>query len=217
MHLDNLIFILLIAMAALLRLLASKARSPKKSEPPGRSTSPSPTSQPVARPLPDTDEERIRRFLEALGQPTSSKPPAPVLPRTDIAPRPLAPVQPPPTMFPIPTRMRRRVVPTNPTKEKTGGHPPLPSYGEARKPPAQPAAEPVFEIQRRAAAIEPQPIMTPATEQAVVTQPDIVVSNDKIDIAVLLSSPSALRNAIILREIFGPPRSLQAFDFLSAS
>src|SRR6266480_3867918 len=105
MHLDNLIFILLIAMAALLRLLASKAGSPKKSEPPERSTSPSPTSQPVARPLPETDEERIRRFLEALGQPTSSKPPIPVLPRTDIEPRPLAPVQPPRTMFSTPTRM----------------------------------------------------------------------------------------------------------------
>ena len=36
----------------------------------------------------------------------------------------------------------------------------------------------------------------------------------KTDIATLLASKSALRDAIILREIFGPPRSLQALDLL---
>jgi hypothetical protein len=36
----------------------------------------------------------------------------------------------------------------------------------------------------------------------------------KTDIAILLASKSGLRDAIILREIFGPPRSLQALDLL---
>jgi hypothetical protein len=34
----------------------------------------------------------------------------------------------------------------------------------------------------------------------------------KSDIATLLASNSNLRQAIILREIFGPPRGLQAMD-----
>src|SRR5438132_11392105 len=110
MHLDSLIFILLIAMAALFRLLASKAGNTGKSEPPGRSTSAPRTSPPLARLPAETDEERIRRFLEALGQPTSSKPPPPVAPRTNIPPRPLAPVQPPSSFpLPIPRRIPRRV------------------------------------------------------------------------------------------------------------
>ena len=113
--------------------------------------------------------------------------------------------------------MPRRAVAPIPSKEKTSGHPPLPSYVGTRRPPLQSAAEPVFEVQERATAVEPQPIIRPATEQAIVTQPEIVVSGDKIDIATLLSSPSALRNAMILREIFGPPRGLQAFDFLATS
>jgi len=217
MHLDNLIFILLIAMAALLRLLASKARSPKKSEPPERSTAPSPTSQPVVRPPADTDEERIRRFLEALGQPTSSKPPAPVLPRTDLPPRPLAPVQPPLANLPIPTRLPRRAVAPIRTEPKIGDYPPSPTYRGRRRLPLQPAAEAVFEVQVRAAPAEPPPITAPAGADAVVIQPETVAPSDKIDIAMLVNTPSGLRNAIILREIFGPPRSLQAPDFLSAS
>ena len=201
MHLDNLVFILLIGVAALFKLLASKAGNAGKSEPPGRSTSPPLPRQPIARPPADTDEERIRRFLEALGQPTSSKPPAPVAPRTDIPPRPLAPVQPPASLpSPIPRRMLRRIVVPTQTKDKIGGH----------RPPLQSSVEPVFEVHQRAASAEPQPSVS---AQAVVTQESI----DKIDIAELLSSPSALRNAMILREIFGPPRGLQAFDFLSTS
>jgi len=33
-----------------------------------------------------------------------------------------------------------------------------------------------------------------------------------MDIAVLLASPSGLRDAIILREILGPPRGLRLID-----
>ena len=120
-------------------------------------------------------------------------------------------------MLPIPTQMRRRIVPTTPTKEKSGDHPTLPSQGGTGKSPAQRTVEAVFEVQERSAVAELQPIVTSATAQAVVRQPEIAVSGDKIDIAALLSSTSALRNAIILREIFGPPRSLQDIDFLSAS
>ena len=215
MHFDNLIFILLIAVAALFRLLASKAGNARKSEPPERSTSAPHTSNPVVRPPTDTDEERIRRFLEALGQPTSSKPPAPVAPRTDLPPRPLAPVQPPLAHLPIPTRLPRRAIAPIPTKQKIGDPPPI--YSGTRKLPLQPAAESVFEVQRRPAPAEPLPVLAPATADAIVNQPETVAPGERIDIVALVNAPSGLRNAIILREIFGPPRSLQPLDLTGSA
>src|SRR6476660_5911951 len=97
--LDNLLFFLLIAVAALFQLL-SKALSKSKKEP-DETPSESPTPQrprPVRRVPAESDADRIRKFLEALGQPASSTPPPPVVPRTAIPPRPLAPVQPPPVI-----------------------------------------------------------------------------------------------------------------------
>ena len=38
-----------------------------------------------------------------------------------------------------------------------------------------------------------------------------------IDAATFLRSPAELRNAIVLREIFGPPRSLQPFDLIGSA
>src|SRR5437764_8807212 len=117
-HLENLLFLLLLALAGLFQLLGRAARKTSTDE-----EEPTPKPAPrMAKPIPrapaESDEERIRKFLEALGQPTTSRPPPPVLPRTDIPPRPLAPVRPPPGMFPIPVgtvltpeeRRKRRVI-----------------------------------------------------------------------------------------------------------
>jgi hypothetical protein len=49
---------------------------------------------------------------------------------------------------------------------------------------------------------------------AAATRPVAKGMDLKTDIATLLASKSGLRNAIVLREIFGLPRSLQAFDLL---
>src|SRR6266699_317110 len=97
MHLENLLFILLIVMAALFRLLASKAgQTKKKLQNPDQRLTTSPQLGELPRRAPiESDEARIRKFLEALGQPATSRPPPPVAPRTNIPPRPLAPVQPP--------------------------------------------------------------------------------------------------------------------------
>src|SRR5256885_16253593 len=95
--LDNLLFFLLIAAAALFQLL-SKAIGKARKNPPDKTSTP-PTrekSTPIRRAPAESDAERVRKFFEALGRPPSSTPPRPVLPRTDIPPRPLAPVQPPP-------------------------------------------------------------------------------------------------------------------------
>src|SRR3954454_13015708 len=97
--LDNLLFFLLIAAAALFQLLSKAISKAKKSDSNDTSSSPTPqTPRPIHRAPSESDADRIRKFLEALGQPPSSTPPSPVVPRTNVPPRPLAPVQPPPAL-----------------------------------------------------------------------------------------------------------------------
>jgi len=198
MHLDNLLFILLIAIAALFRLLASQAGDAKKrsQKPDQRSTATPQPDQPIRRAPVESDEERIRKFLEALGQPATSRPPPPMVPRTNIAPRPFAPVRPPPipTARDFLTRKKKQLFET----PKTPGPASIFELHEA--PPLPPEAPGSFK---------------PAAEAyAMATEPKTKVARTGIDIAALLRSPTGLRNAIILREIFGPPRSLQPLDLL---
>src|SRR4029077_6821015 len=97
--LDNLLFLLLIAGAALFQLLSKAISKAKKSDSNETSSSPGQqTPRPIQRAPREADADRIRKFLEALGKPPSSTHPPPVLPRTDIPPRRLAPVQPPPVI-----------------------------------------------------------------------------------------------------------------------
>jgi hypothetical protein len=202
MHIENLLFILLIAIAVLFRLLASKAGQAKKSsqDPDQRSMT---RTRPVGRAPVESDEERIRRFLEALGQPTTSKPPPPVAPRTEIPPRPLAPVQPPPGPFPMP---RRRL-----TSEERRQRDVIP--------PEIPVASPrVVEVQEQQAQTEPRTdIKSPEQNLATPADSKMKVAYTGADIAGFLRSSTGQRNAIILREIFGPPRSLQPFDLVGSA
>jgi len=192
MHFENLLFILLIAMAALLRLLATKVGEAKKSPPKSdqRSTATPQVSQPIRRASVESDQERIRRFLEALGQPTTAKPPPPIVPRTDLPPRRVAPVQPPPipTARNVLTRRKKQIV--------------APTFEHHEAPPAH-------EL--------PPSTMSPVEPYAIDTESKVKVTRAGTDIATLLRSPRGLRSAIILREIFGPPRSLQPLDLVGSA
>ncbi len=200
MHFENLLFILLIAMAALLRLLATKAGKAKKSPPKSdqRSTVTPQVSQPIRRASVESDQERIRRFLEALGQPTTAKPPPPIVPRTDVPPRPVAPVQPPPipTARNVLTRRKKQMV--APTKFQA----PAPTFEHHEAPPTH-------EL--------PASIKLPVEPYGIDTESKVKVTRAGTDIATLLRSPRGLRSAIILREIFGPPRSLQPLDLVGSA
>jgi len=200
MHLDNLLFILLIAMAALFRLLASQAGDAKKrsQKPDQRSTATPQPDQPIRRAPVESDEERIRKFLEALGQPATSRPPPPVVPRTNIPPRRLAPVHPPPipTARNVLARTKRKVVEV----------------------PKTPALASIFEVHEAPPSLTPKDsIKSPAEGYTTSTGPKAKLTGSVTDIATLLRSTAGLRNAIILREIFGPPRSLQPFDLIGSA
>ena len=215
--LDNLLFFLLIAVAALFQLL-SKALSKSKKEPDETpSESPTPQRPPPIRRLPaESDADRIRKFLEALGQPPSSTPPGPVLPRADIPPRRLAPVQ-PPAVIPSTWRLPREPRQTRDVTQRESRSPEKPSRLQEVVPPPMPVSvTPGFDV-HVSLPLEPQQppsLAAPVESVAPNTRSLAKGAGFKSDIATLLGSKSALRQAIILREIFGPPRGLQAFDLL---
>ena len=215
--LDNLLFFLLIAVAALFQLLskavskAGKSNSNETSRLPGRQT-----PRPIQRAPRESDADRIRKFLEALGQPPSSTPPPPVLSRTDIPPRRLAPVQPPPAipgMWRLPREHREE--PDVSQRESASLEQPS-RLQQIVPPPEPPPAAPAFEV-HEALAVELQqpPIIKPPVEAyAAATQAVAKRADFTMNIAKLLASKSSLREAILLRDILGPPRGLQAFDLL---
>jgi hypothetical protein len=231
-HFENLLFLLFIAIALLFQLLtraASKA-SKDSGETKRRSTTVPP---PLPRTQTETDEQRIRKFLEALGQPPGSKPPPPVVHRTDIPPRPVAPIQPPAGMrpFPVPARpitpeerrAKRKVI----LPEESAGEPgewlrKINIPAQIPKPPPQrkvfvpKTPEPTtFEVHEGPMPAEaPVTIKTPAEAYAIATQTIPEQRGIETEIAALLRSTSGLRDAIILREIFGPPRSLQPLELV---
>jgi hypothetical protein len=191
MHFDNWIFFLIVLVAMLFRLLGRAANKASKGydNTNKRSTSP----PPLPRAPVESDDVQIRKFLDALGQPAGSTPPPPVAHRTDIPPRPVAPIQPP---SPYPRRPKQQIASSKTSREPA----------------------PVFEVQERSVPVEPQPEMkAPVKAYAAATSSTPAPARTETSIATLLRSPSGLRDAIILREIFGPPRSLQPFDLAGSA
>jgi hypothetical protein len=212
--LDNLLFFLLIAVAALFQLLSKTISKAKKSDSDETASSPRPqTPRPIQRAPRESDADRIRKFLEALGQPPSSTPPSPVLPRTNIPPRPLAPVQPPPALPRVWRLPRQRAEKQDVSQTESA---PIEQSGGLQKilPPVVPAsAAPTFEVQATFPVGPQQPSVKTAMESDAAAS-EIVAkrSGSKTDIATLLASTSSLRQAILIREILGPPRGLQILD-----
>jgi hypothetical protein len=217
MHFDqNIILIIVAAIIGISRLISriaeeSKKQSRRRQPPPAAGPRPEYT-QPAQRAQPKTDADRVREFLEALGQPTGAPPPPKVQPRTQVPPRSLAPVHPPPSMRPLAQpefrtwkeEIRKVVVLPQPTRaappeiKRVAIPPALPS--EANEPGAWMAQEQV-----QVSAVETKPELTKAYDQAALR------ATTEIPWKQMLRSPDSLRTAIILREIFGPPRGLQAF------
>lgn len=180
-------FLLLIVFVALVRWLASKAKSLPQ-------TPQTPPTPPPSRPISrggetQTEEERVRKFLEALGQPPGATPPK-IAPRRSV-------VQ--PKMFPQLPPLKTK---PPPLPEVASAPPPLPFQTPSVTPTtARDAAFEVHDVARQTSGEPPSEIRS--------------VPAPSFDLRVKLGTPQDLRTAIVLREIFGPPRSLQSTDLIS--
>jgi hypothetical protein len=208
---------LLIVAAALLKMLSKAAGSKPSSG--TRDTSSSPKPDRVERP-PErgSDEEQIRKFLEALGQPRTAKAPPPLSPRTDITPRPVAPVRPPQSLLTVPVPRTRKLAPaperklSPPRREVPPPLPPRKIY-EPRPTLASMPPVPTFEVQETG-AVSTESRVAPIVRTETAVQSVDANEQKPGDLGRLLRTPRGLRQAIILREIFGPPRSLQPMQDL---
>ncbi|HKP05075.1 MAG TPA: hypothetical protein VJU77_17125 [Chthoniobacterales bacterium] len=188
--LDHPWLILIFAAIGFIQWLAKKGKSSENvSEPPP------PPSEPLPRNNPQSEEERIRRFLEALGQPRGAHPPPPVARRPTV--RGAMPHVPP---LPSPLPRLKTVPPPLPAAVEP---PPMPQRSEPQIPRPVPVSELSFEIRR------PGEVDDPSRRSGKVAQPDLST------LAGRLKTTQSLRDAIVLREIFGPPRSLQPIDLTS--
>jgi hypothetical protein len=203
---DNFLFLLLVVVAVLFQFLAKMAG--KKSKDQTKRTSTPRTPAPLQRAPTESDEDRIRKLLEALGQPPTSRPPPPVVPRTNIPPRPLAPVQPPMSPF---SQLRRE----KPRKrEATPKEIPPPRLVTGEEEIASPSVTgaPAFGVHERPLPMAPAPTFKAPAEPYAAATRAIAKEERRADIATLLASTSRLRDAVILREILGPPRGLRVVD-----
>jgi hypothetical protein len=80
---------------------------------------------------------------------------------------------------------------------------------------AEKMVSPAFEVEEGSFPITAPPIFkAPAETDAGVTPTIVKAGERRTDLATLLTSTSGLRDAIILREILGPPRGLRTqMDF----
>lgn len=187
---DNLWFILLVIAASIIRWLWQKSQAEKEN-----ADRPVVPDQPIPRGgESQSEEDRIRRFLEALGQPPGTAPPPKVAPRRRVEPT-VFPTLPPLTTVPPPL-------------------PPSPAP-VSQAPPLLPMAERIFQptiVQETAFEVRDLSTQTSTGPFAERGRMDAEQSS----LRSKLATPQGLRTAIILREIFGPPRSLQPPDLVSS-
>ena len=203
MHFDNVFFLLLLGVAALFKWLTQRAQESKSKQNEANDEETSQSNETNSPASAGSEEERIRRFLEALGQPTSSPPPRKITPRPTASPKPAALPSPLP---PLTTRPPA-VEPTPPVAAMRP--PPLPIPAPTRFTP-MPIASSAFEVRRGQPSTSSRDSMAafpstnvPASVRTPLTPPSALA---------LLTSHDGLRQAVILREIFGPPRSLQELN-----
>ncbi|MEQ1851402.1 MAG: hypothetical protein ABMA01_07400 [Chthoniobacteraceae bacterium] len=187
-----------------------------------------PQARPTVGPAPagESEQERLRRFLEALGvpqQPGAPQPPA------QSPPRPMREITPPPTPRPVPRPIERPVrrafapqprnlVPTGrPTEIPVPRARPRPQFLE------QDEMKEAGRLEGPAAAIEGissefqhmtmEQLGVPAQLAEGTTGPATVVRNAAAPIVeslrLALRSPADLRTVFVTMELLGKPRGLQ--------
>jgi hypothetical protein len=209
MHSDQLIFIIVAAVIGISRLVAriaekGREQSQRRSQPAQAEKPQQPQQPPPVFTRPKTDEERVREFLEALGAPAGTAPPPKVQPRTDIPPRPVAPISPPSLSRPFSPVILKPVVEKARRIFTPAPAAPMPEISSE-------AAEPGAWL-REEEKIEEAASKFEAATRATADE----VASPRIEGAInwknALRSRESVRAALVLREILGPPRALREVE-----
>jgi len=176
-----------------------------------------PSESAPPRVLTDSERERRRKFMEAMGLPADSDVPPIVRPRPVPNPPPLMPVSPPGALIQgSPGRLRR--VPTIPM-------PTAPSPVVVRNVPPPPPPSPAVFNPQPVLVVPAMPLAAPAETLTVAgvaaaamssaaDRPGAATSAPRLSypaksLLLRLRNPDTIREAIILREILGPPKALE--------
>src|SRR5450432_1648985 len=189
---DTVVFLVLAGLALVYKWLTRQASNNAEAPKPPRPNEP----RPVQRAPAQSDEEKVRRFLEALGAPPGTRPPSPVRPRS-VVPRPA--VTPPPPAQPRKVK-RSWVQPLPPLTT----FPPGPMAVEAAPPPPVIVAPPPQP--------EPVKVLQPSTPLPRKTALPSVTPLGSL--GEMLRSARTARQAIMLREVLGPPLGLRTLEEL---
>ncbi len=204
---ENLFFLALVAVVGLVRWLVQAAENKRNAEAAKR-VDPAPDA-PLPRGSAQTEEERIRRFMEALGVPKGAAPPPP-----KVQPRPVKTILP---VDPFPTGRQQFPPffpsPAKPTAPETSP-PALPLSTAGTTMLAEPKREPIrsvdYNVDRNAERLAGEVLA--AVQPASSGGGDTRKRDARTGVAARLATSEGLRDAIVLREIFGPPRSMQPLD-----
>ncbi|HEX8679861.1 MAG TPA: hypothetical protein VF683_07870 [Chthoniobacterales bacterium] len=219
---EQIFFLVLLAAVGLIRWIVQVAEERKNAEAAKRAAPKEQPNAPIERAPAQSEEERIRRFMEALGVPTTAAPPkAPpreVQPKKPREPkRKVLPVDP----FPVPrTRLPERPSPAPPPPvvvlppprpiAPPPTFPPAPTVINAPVVTTAQRTAPEFEVADVSYQPEDPSVTGSAAAPAAVVRQDVVAGERAW--AARLATPESLRDAIVLREIFGAPRSMQSVD-----
>ena len=202
---DQFVFILIAVGVALANYLVKKSREAADDNAPVIKPPTVTVRRPVVRKQEDEDE-RIRKFMEALGMPAGGAVPRKVIqpvPVTQVIPqkplRPLRPVR--PRILPVPPVVSP---PPFPMQEI----PPAPVF-EATEPESF-SGQSALENATSTPAEAPADMMAPIESLVPVEAP--VEGSVLPDIRALLRSPGSLKAAFVMREIIGPPRGLHSYN-----
>ncbi|MGI8435593.1 MAG: hypothetical protein ACR2NX_01620 [Chthoniobacterales bacterium] len=200
---ENYFFLLLIAVVGAFRLFAQIAEKKRNADAERRNITPPSSAPPPRSNDAQTEEERVRKFFEALGVPASSTPAPKVEPRRVVTPKAppkkFMPIDP----FPVPRGSVMAPLPS----PVVSAPPPIPAVVAPTATPLQAIVPPI----RLPAAMTSQIFEVQNVGESGATSPGLAGTS----FAARLANPQALRDAIVLREIFGPPRSQQPFSHSS--
>jgi hypothetical protein len=235
---EQLIFLVVIAVVGLLQWIARivQERREAEAEKRGQSGAPPPPvvgAPPQRTPRNVTEEERVRKFMEALGVPTAPAPTAPPEPPRQTAPTPPPQRQQQPRPAKPP---RTRPIDPFPLPRSAPKPPPLPTQQFPQPQVTVPAAPPTYQrpivlptaettmfrpartstaaqrqVEEDAYALNVASAYEPSAPPTTSTAAPVATSGISA-VAARLATQDGLREAIVLREIFGPPRSMQAGD-----